>query len=44
MTIKYRVYWIVLLMMFFYNHKRYDIDDHREMPYNVGTSVDLIIR
>lgn len=45
MTItKYRVYWIILLMLFFYNSKRYDIDDKWEMPYNKGVTVDEIYR
>ena len=45
MTItKYRVYWIILLMLFFYNNKRYDIDDHYEMPYNIGITSDEMYR
>jgi len=39
-----KVFWIILLLLFFYNGKRYDIDDHREMPYNIHITADLIIR
>lgn len=41
---KYRVYWVILLLLFFYNGKRYDIDDHSEMPYNIGTTIDQMYR
>ena len=41
---KSRVYWIILLLLFFYTQKRYDIDDHREMPYNVGVTLDKMYR
>jgi|Laugrespbdmm15dd_1035085.scaffolds.fasta_scaffold00320_5 hypothetical protein len=40
---KYRVYWIILLLLFFYTNKRYDIDEYREMCYNIHTTKDLII-
>jgi hypothetical protein len=40
---KSRIYWIILLLLFFYTQKRYDIDDNSEMPYNVGVTVDKIV-
>jgi hypothetical protein len=41
---KYKIFWIILLLLFLYNAKRYDIDDHAEMPYNKGNTVDEIYR
>jgi len=40
---KYRVYWVILLIMFYYTNKRYDIDKYYEMCYNIHTTKDLII-
>ena len=40
---KSRIYWIILLMLFFYTQKRYDIEDHVEMPYNRCVTVDKIV-
>jgi hypothetical protein len=40
---KYRVYWIILLLLFFYTQKRYDIDDHFEMRYNKQITSDRMI-
>ena len=40
---KSRIYWIILLLLFFYTQKRYDIDDNSEMPYNRCVTVDKII-
>jgi hypothetical protein len=36
--------WTILLLLFLYTEKRYDIDDHFEMPYNKQTTVDEIYR
>lgn len=41
---KYRVLWVCLLLMFLYTDKRYDIDDHREMPYNRQITSDEIYK
>ena len=40
---KYKIYWVILLLLFFYNHKRYDIDDKWEMPYNRQITIDGMI-
>ena len=41
--IKYNIYWIILLLLFFYTNKRYDIDEYYEMRYNIHTTKDKII-
>ena len=41
---KYKVFWIILLMLFLYTHKRYDIDDKWEMMYNRIITSDQIYR
>jgi hypothetical protein len=35
--------WIILLLLFIYTQKRYDIDDHYEMRYNNYLTRDLIL-
>jgi hypothetical protein len=37
-----RLLWIILLLLFIYTQKRYDIDDHYEMRYNNFLTRDLI--
>jgi hypothetical protein len=41
--IKYRIYWIILLLLFIYNDKRYDIDDYYQMRYNGQITIDGMI-
>jgi hypothetical protein len=41
---KFRIYWIILLLLFYYTHKRYDIDEYHFMRYNKQITVDEIIR
>jgi len=38
-----KLLWIILLLLFIYNQKRYDIDDHYEMRYNNYLTRDLIL-
>ena len=40
---KIKVYWIILLLMFYYTHKRYDIDEYHFMRYNKQITSDGII-
>ncbi len=41
---KMRYAWIILLLLFLYNDKRYDLEDHSEMPYNKAITLDEIYR
>ena len=38
-----KLLWIILLILFLYTAKRYDIDDHYEMCYNNYLTKDLIL-
>jgi hypothetical protein len=38
-----KILWIILLLLFIYTQKRYDIDDHYEMRYNNYLTRDLIL-
>jgi hypothetical protein len=38
-----KLLWIILLLLFIYTQKRYDIDDHYEMRYNNYLTRDLIL-
>jgi hypothetical protein len=42
--LKIRIFWVILLLLFLYNGKRYDIDEHKESPYNGGVTVDEMYR
>jgi len=43
MALKFRIGWIILLLLFFYTQKRYDIDEHWIMRYNNIETIDLIV-
>lgn len=43
MSLKFKLAWIILLLLFFYTNKRYDIYDNFEAPYNFAETVDLIL-
>jgi hypothetical protein len=42
--IKFKIFWVILLLLFLYNGKRYDLDDHAEMPYNRTITADEMYR
>jgi|694.fasta_scaffold59534_9 hypothetical protein len=39
-----RILWIILLLLFLYTDKRYDLDDHYLMRYNKQETVDEIYK
>ena len=38
-----KILWIILLLLFLYTHKRYDVDEYYQMRYNNFLTKDLII-
>lgn len=42
--LKYKFYWIFVLVLFLYTSKRYDIDFEWEMRYNSQITADEIFK